>query len=94
MPLLTPILAQDIKKAFDEVEKIGIQDPTADLHWELGKRLAKAIDKYIRGGDVKVDTDTPNIKITPGIATPLGSTIAPGNPVPMSTRGTGKGKVV
>ena len=31
MPLLTNILAMDIKNAFDTVEKIGIQDPTADI---------------------------------------------------------------
>ena len=36
---------------------------------------------------MEVDTDTPNLKIMPGISTPLGSTIAPGNPVPMTTRG-------
>ena len=33
------LLAIDIKNAFDEVEKIGIADPSRDLHWELGKRL-------------------------------------------------------
>tara|TARA_B100000427_G_C15045530_1_gene393151 strand:+ start:90 stop:374 length:285 start_codon:yes stop_codon:yes gene_type:complete len=87
-------LAKGIKKAFDEGHKIVKKNDKADMHWEIAKRIADSIDEYIRGGDVKVDTDTPNVKIMPGIATPLGSTIAPGNPVPMSTKGTGKGKVV
>ena len=94
MPLLTPILAMDIKKAFDDVEKIGRQDPTADLHMELGKRLAAAIDKYIRAADVVVQTDTPNISILPGQTTPRGATISPGKPVLGSTKGKGMGKVI
>ncbi len=87
-------LAQGIKKAFDDGHKIVKKDPKADMNWEVAKRMADAIDKYIRGGDVVVDTDTPDLKIMGGIATPLGSTIAPGNPVPLTTRGTGKGKVI
>ena len=75
MPLMQPLLAIDIKNAFDEVEKIGIADPSRDLHWELGKRLATAIDKYIKMGIVQVNTDTPNIVIMPvlpcGVATIL-----------------------
>ena len=94
MPLLTNILAMDIKNAFDTVEKIGIQDPTADLHMELGKRLAKAIEKYIKAADVTVQTDTPNISILPGQTTPRGATISPGKPVLGSTKGTGMGKVI
>jgi len=94
MPLMTPVLAMDIKKAFDDVEKIGKSDPAADLHMELGKRLAAAIDKYIRGGDVVVQTDTPMISILPGQTTPRGSTITPGKPLMGSTKGTGMGKVV
>ena len=94
MPLLTPILAMDIKKAFDAVEKIGRQYPTAYLHMELGKRLAAAIDKYIRAADVVVQTDTPTISILPGQTTPRGSTITPGKPVMGSTKGTGMGKIV
>ena len=94
MPLLTPILAMDIKKAFDDVEKIGKQDPSADLHMELGKRLAAAIDKYIRAADVVVQTDTPTLSILPGQTTPRGSTITPGKPVLGSTKGTGMGKII
>ena len=94
MPLMLPLLAIDIKNAFDEVEKIGIADPSRDLHWELGKRLATAIDKYIKMGIVQVNTDTPNIVIMPGQATPYGATITPGKPVMASTRGTGIGKVI
>jgi len=87
-------LAKGIKKAFDDGHKIVKKNDKADMHWEIAKRMADSIDKYIRGGDVIVDTDTPNVKILPGIATPLGATVAPGNPVPMSTKGKGKGKVI
>ena len=94
MPLNKPELAYGIKKAFDDGHKIVKKDPNADMNWEIAKRMADAIDKYVRGGDVVVDTDTPDLKIMGGIMTPLGSTIQPGNPVPLTTRGTGKGKVV
>ena len=63
-------LAKGIKKAFDDGHKIVKKNDKADMHWEIAKRMADSIDKYIRGGDVKVDTDTPNVKITPGIAYP------------------------
>ena len=94
MPLLQPLLAKDIAQAYKDVEEIGRKDPTRDLHWELGKRLAAAIDKYIKMGIVQVNTDTPNIVIMPGQATPYGATITPGKPVMASTRGTGIGKVI
>ena len=94
MPLNKPELAAGLKKAFDDGHKIVKKDPNADMNWEIAKRMADAIDKYVRGGDVVVDTDTPDLQIMGGIATPLGSTIAPGKPVPLTTRGTGKGKVV
>ena len=94
MPLMQPLLAADIAKAFKEVEEIGKKDPNRDFHWELGKRLAAAIDKYIKMGIVQVNTDTPLITILPGQRTQWGTTITPGKPVPASTRGTGIGKVI
>ena len=94
MPLNKPALAKGIKKAFDDATKIAKSDPKADTNWEIAKRMADSIDKYVRGGDVIVDTDTPNLQIMGGIMTQYGSTIQPGKPVPQTTRGTGKGKVV
>tara|TARA_B100000287_G_scaffold414200_1_gene446510 strand:- start:435 stop:731 length:297 start_codon:yes stop_codon:yes gene_type:complete len=98
MPLNKPQLAAELKKAMDDVAKITEKNPKADHNWELGKRMADAIDKYVRGGDVIVDTDTPNLKIQGGIknivGAYVGNTISIGNPVPQSTKGTGKGKVV
>ena len=94
MPLLTNILTMDIKKAFDDAEKIVKSDGTADLHMEIAKRIAKAIEKYIKAADVQVQTDTPNLSIQPGQTTPMGSTITPGKPIMGSTKGTGMGKVI
>ncbi len=94
MPLDKDKLARGIKKAFDDGHKIVRKDPDANMHWEIAKRMANSIDKYIKEGKVVVDTDIPNLSIMGGIATPLGSTIAPGSPVPLSTRGNGEGKVI
>ena len=78
-------LESDILKTLNKVQKLGHDADTANRI--LSKGLAQAVDAFVRSGDVEVDTDTPNLKIMPGISTPLGSTIAPGNPVPMTTRG-------
>ena len=94
MPLMQPLLAKDIAQAFKDVEEIGKKDPTRDLHWELGKRVAAAIDKYVKMGQVILNTDTPNITILPGQSTVWGSTVSPGKPVMATTRGTGIGKVI
>ena len=95
MALQKNVLAKDIKKAFDDAEKAVKKNTKLDYNWEVAKRLAAAIDKYIRAGDVKVMTDTPDVKINMGQMTSnAGTTITQGQPVPMSTRGTGDGKVV
>tara|TARA_Y100001938_G_scaffold150948_1_gene244603 strand:+ start:5029 stop:5325 length:297 start_codon:yes stop_codon:yes gene_type:complete len=98
MPLNKPQLAAGLKKAFDDGHKIVKKDPNADMNWEIAKRMADSIDKYVRGGDVIVDTDTPNLKIQGGIkcmvTAYVGNTLSLGEPVPQTTRGNGKGKVV
>ena len=92
---MTPLLAKDIAQAFMEVEKLAAAGTkNFNPHVEIGKRLAAAIDKYIKMGIVQVNTDTPLITILPGQRTQWGTTITPGKPVPASTRGTGIGKVI
>ena len=90
MALNKGALEKDLFNTLQKANEMGHDATTANKI--IAKGFAAAIDKFIRGGDVEVDTDTPNLKILPGISTPLGSTIAPGSPVPMTTRGKHVGK--
>ena len=92
---MTPLLAKDIAQAFMEVEKLAAAGTkNFNPHVEIGKRLAAAIEKYVKAADVVVDTDTPNIQILAGQTTPLGSTITNGMPAVGSTKGKGMGKII
>lgn len=95
-------LEKDILKALNDADDkavkgeggYGVKDANADK----AAGIATAIETYIKNADVETNTDTPNIKIMPGIPT-AGSpaaqaTTAPGNLMPQSGRGTGKGKIV
>jgi len=77
MPLMTPKLIQDIKKAFEAQKKnTGNQDAAIA---KIALDLAMAIDSYVRSGTV-ITTVAPGIAVaTAGSpAAQVGATTAPG----------------
>lgn len=93
-------LAKDIKRALDNMEsraKSGeFKTPDAPNEY-LGRKIAKAIDNYIREADVEGEHIMPTLQMNLGVhtleyappyATPTpGTTITMGPPVPMSNKG-------
>tara|TARA_B100000287_G_scaffold414200_1_gene446509 strand:- start:87 stop:434 length:348 start_codon:yes stop_codon:yes gene_type:complete len=93
-------LAKELKKAFDDMERqamAGRFDEKNEPHEYLGRKIAKAIDNYIRKADVKGEHIIPMLKINMGIkimnpippyGTPaVGNTISLGEPVTQTNKG-------
>ena len=105
MPLIKKKLELDIFAALEKNRKALKQSPV-EANQKLAKGIANAVDKYIKLADVETVTDTPAIQIQPGQnlqtttityygpQVSFGTTIAPGQLVPGTGIGKGKGKVV
>ena len=77
-----------------------------EANQRLAKGIATAVDKYVKLGDVETITDTPGIQTQPGQnlqtttityygpQVSFGTTIVPGQLVPGTGIGKGKGKVI
>ena len=99
MPLKENILAKDLKRTLDKVEKETKRDPEKmekTVNTRVGKGWAKDIEKYIKEADVVGNHEIPALMIQPGtktvgeivgLAVLPGVIITPGQAVPMSTKG-------
>ena len=100
MPLIKKKLELDIFAALEKNRKALTQSPV-EANQKLAKGIASAVDKYIKLADVETVIQIQpgqNLQTTTityyGPQVSFGTTIAPGQLVPGTGIGKGKGKVV
>jgi len=92
-------LQKNIHKAWDAPHDFGMGKTRGGIrifrqrkaNKILSTRLAEAIDIYTKECFVECETETPNLKFLPGVATIFGSVIGPGEPLGTSHEGKQNG---
>ena len=93
MPLVYQQLYSDILQTLIKVSKKKFKTPL-DSQKFIADGIAKAVETYVKNGDVKTVTDTPNIKTQPGTSVSSRGSVTAGGVVITSGNTTSQGILV